>query len=205
MNTINNKIYIGCHKTDDKNDDYMGSGTLLKRAYNKYGEAHFKKEILFDCENEEEMFSIEEDLVNEEFVSRLDTYNVALGGKCGSWYYANKQGLNNKNDNGKKGGEVTKKLLEDEEYKKEFQEKVSNGLKLYFSENESWWNGKKHSNETKKKIGKANSVHQKGEKNVNFGKCWVHHIAKKQSKMVVLEELNQWISKGWEKGRKLKF
>jgi hypothetical protein len=85
-NRINNKIYIGCHKTEDKDDGYMGSGVILKRAYEKYGETHFEKEILFECKTEDEMFSIEEDIVNEEFVARLDTYNIALGGKCGSWY-----------------------------------------------------------------------------------------------------------------------
>jgi len=31
-NTINGKIYIGKHSTDDLKDDYMGSGKILYKA-----------------------------------------------------------------------------------------------------------------------------------------------------------------------------
>jgi hypothetical protein len=195
-NRINNKIYIGCHKTEDKDDGYMGSGVILKRAYEKYGETHFEKEILFECKTEDEMFSIEEDIVNEEFVARLDTYNIALGGKCGSWYYSNKYGHNTKKskESGKKGGLLLREKLKDEEFAKEFSEKISAGMHLYYKYNDHAWIGRHHSEESKKKIGKANSIHQQGSKNSNYGNCW---IPKK--------DLKKWLDLGWKKGRKVKW
>lgn len=82
-NTINGNFYIGCHKTDDMNDGYMGSGQRLKYAKAKYGEQHFRKDILFEFTNPTDMYKKERELVNEEFVKRKDTYNIKLGGEGG--------------------------------------------------------------------------------------------------------------------------
>ena len=54
-NLVNGKIYIGQHQTYDLNDGYLGSGILLRRAIEKYGEENFKREILFECSSVEEM------------------------------------------------------------------------------------------------------------------------------------------------------
>lgn len=79
-NLINNKIYIGCHSTENIEDGYLGSGHLLKKAIKKYGKLNFKKEILFNANSKEEMLLLESALVNREFVERKDTYNVKEGG-----------------------------------------------------------------------------------------------------------------------------
>ena len=88
-NNVNNKIYIGKHQTENKDDEYMGSGKILKRAVEKYGLDKFTKEILFECNSLEEMNQKEAEIVDEEFVARLDTYNVKLGGQ-GGWDFCNK-------------------------------------------------------------------------------------------------------------------
>lgn len=79
-NKANGKIYIGAHKTDNMNDSYFGSGIHISRAIKKYGLDQFVKEILFQYDNEIEMYEKEREIVNEIFINRKDTYNIALGG-----------------------------------------------------------------------------------------------------------------------------
>jgi hypothetical protein len=80
INLINNKIYIGVHKTKDINDNYIGSGSLIKQAVKKYGIENFKKKILFVSQFECQAYKLEKLLVTEEFIKRDDTYNLKLGG-----------------------------------------------------------------------------------------------------------------------------
>ena len=61
---------------------------------------------------------------------------------------------------------------------------------------------RKHSEETKKKISKANSILQKGNKNSQFGTCWI--TKDDQNKKINKEELQSYIDNGWIKGRKMK-
>ena len=80
-NTLNNKIYIGAHSTEDINDSYMGSGIAIKKAQKKYGIEHFTKEILHVFDTREEMYEKEREIVDLEFINRPDTYNAGIGGK----------------------------------------------------------------------------------------------------------------------------
>lgn len=82
-NLINQKIYIGVHKTSDIHDGYMGSGILLKKAQKKYGIENFSRRILFEATSSEEMYKKEAELVTPEFIKRKDTYNLTPGGNGG--------------------------------------------------------------------------------------------------------------------------
>jgi len=75
-NRLNDKIYIGAHKTKDLDDGYMGSSRSLTEDIKKFGIKNFKKEILRYAKNSKEMYSIEAKLVTESFVKRKDTYNL---------------------------------------------------------------------------------------------------------------------------------
>lgn len=104
-NKINNKYYIGKHKTDNINDSYMGSGVYLKRAMKKYGKDNFIKEILFIFDNEISMNEKEKELV----LIGEDTYNLCAGGK-GGFDYINRNGLNKGSNNVMHRPEIAKKV-----------------------------------------------------------------------------------------------
>lgn len=80
VNLINGKYYYGVHSTDNIDDGYMGSGTLLKEAYKKYGVINFKKEILKYFTTRSECLAYEASVVNKSIVSDNECYNIALGG-----------------------------------------------------------------------------------------------------------------------------
>ena len=109
-NIINSKEYIGAHSTDNINDGYMGSGTLIRAALLKYGRKNFNKEILHVFDNEKQMYDKEAELVTEEYCLKENTYNIKPGGKGGTAYeqtleHRRKNSLANK---GKKRTEETK-------------------------------------------------------------------------------------------------
>lgn len=87
---MNNRIYIGkrTSRTHPLKDGYYGSGKLIKAAIKKYGKDTFSKEILHFCDSLDEMNEIEASIVTEEFVHRVDTYNMHKGGK-GGWEHIN--------------------------------------------------------------------------------------------------------------------
>ena len=59
-----------------------------------------------------------------------------------------------------------------------------------------YWLGKKHKEETKKKIGLASSKHQRGSGNSNYGKIWITNG--KETKRF---DKAKPIPRGWSKGR----
>lgn len=82
-NTLNEKFYIGKHKTDTIEDGYMGSGVALKAAYKKYGKEFFRKEILHYCDTESDMYALERRIVNEDMINDPKCYNMRIGGEGG--------------------------------------------------------------------------------------------------------------------------
>ena len=101
-NKINNKIYVGVHRTNvDIDDGYIGCGLYnsensikqfkkykFHNAVKKYGVSNFIRETLFEFEDTESgkklAYKKEAEIVNREFLKRSDVYNTCLGGKVPS-------------------------------------------------------------------------------------------------------------------------
>lgn len=94
-NKVNNKIYIGVHKTENPDvydyylgngiiakspKTYMNGGTLFTRAVKKYGVNNFYRQTLHIFDTLKEALDMEAFLVDEEFIERTDTYNMVVGG-----------------------------------------------------------------------------------------------------------------------------
>lgn len=158
-NILDGKYYIGKHKTKDLNDEYFGSGKLIKRAIKKHGIENFTKEILYIFQTEEEMNTKEKELVTLNEMS----YNLCPGGH-GGWGYVNSTGMNNKDHEN-----VGKILSEKNKGKKcphvsiMMKERHKNGLVKYDN-----FTGKTHTEEWKKK----HSDKMKDRVPWNKGKAW---------------------------------
>lgn len=80
-NLVNGKQYVGIRSHNNPEQDaYLGSGQFLKQAVAKYGVENFKKEILRVDMTALEANRAEREHVDDEFVKRTDTYNMARGG-----------------------------------------------------------------------------------------------------------------------------
>ena len=83
-NMVNNKIYVGVHKSDNiQSDQYLGSGEILNKSIAKYGRDKFKRQILYQFQTKEEAYTMERLIVDKQFVKRKDTYNIKFGGQGG--------------------------------------------------------------------------------------------------------------------------
>lgn len=202
-NNLNNKIYVGAHKTENRDDDYFGSGKVLARAIEKYGKEKFHKEILLECKTEEEMWQSEANIVDEEFVARDDTYNIKVGG-FGGFDYINKSKKNiyenhNRTENFRKSVSVGVKKWwreKSEEERKEYALKTSVQRRLYIEKNGNPFFGKKHTEESKEKMRKARVGRFGGENNPSYGTTWITNgINNKKVKK------DAEIPVGWKKGR----
>lgn len=180
-NLINQCYYIGLHKTDDLNDDYLGSGKRLLLAITKYGRDNFKRDILFVFSEPSQMEAKEAELVNEATLLDPLCYNLRLGG-IGGWDHVD-------------CGSAFRGRRHSEEAKAKIRSKRA--LQAPLSEDAirriSSYN---RSNETRKR---AISDAIKADRAAN-PRAWINKDGKIKHPLVC--ELDQWIQQGWNLGRK---
>jgi hypothetical protein len=201
-NLKNGRYYLGMHSTSKLDDGYLGSGTRLRRSIRKHGRENFKIEILEFFESREVLLEAEKRLITEDILKDPKCMNLKPGGSGG---FSNKEhqlkcslaGAYAENRI-QKSIEAYQQLIKNEEYRNWRFSNLKNGQILSNFDYKTFL-GKKHTELSKEKIGKANSIKQKGEGNSQYGSFWITNGV--ENKKV---KCKSDIPSGWYKGRKIK-
>lgn len=203
----NERYYIGMHSTDNLEDGYFGGGKRIKNSVKKHGKDAHRKEILEFFENRELLVDKEIKLINEELLKDPLCMNLNLGGE-GDIRWA-------RESRSKGAISANKKNWKDEEFIKKIKDSSSKTFKklwkdpyykeIFINAGKNSFRGKSHTDESKKKIGKANSIHQKGEGNSQYGKIWIYNEDLKINKKVNSDELENLINIGFKRGMKMEY
>ncbi len=172
-----------------KNDERYLSGELISAVKGHISVQDINNNIYRIYKNDERYLSGELITLNKGKVLVKDIKGNAL--------------LIDKNDERYLSGELLSyskdKVLVKDKYGNNFMINV-NDERYLSGELNHFWCGKKHSDESKRKIGEKNSINQIGEKNSQYGTCW---ITKEGKNMKIKKELlEDYLKNNWIKGRK---
>ena len=155
INNINHKTYVGQHKYYKSlliEDNYMGSGVILKKAQKKYGIENFTKEIITIAMSKSEANVLEKFYIaKERKENTYGCYNIADGGEGVSFWKGKHFSEEHKkriSDKMKNPSEETKKKMAEAKKGKHFSEEH----KKRISESAK---GRKVSEETRKRLSEA--------------------------------------------------
>jgi hypothetical protein len=179
------------HSTSNLEDGYIGSGKRLWNSINKHGRENHSIEILEWFPDRSSLKEREKELVNESLLQDPMCMNLAIGGGGG---FINRESA----AAGSRG--MNSKTWSDPEFVKRKKQQMSEISKRLHKEGKfryDGFTGKTHSEETKRKIGKANSEKQSGAGNSQYGTCWITN-GTKHKKIKKTDELPS----GWSYGRK---
>lgn len=196
---INGKYYIGMHSTDNLEDGYLGSGKRLWHSINYHGKENHEKVILEYCKNREQLKKREEEIVNEQLLSEDLCMNLKPGGSGGFVNEEHRKKFIESNNWGPSHERIKWLHDNDPKWLEEQKQKIKEGLKK-INFNFKTFVGRSHTEETKRKISEKNYFNQLGEKNSQYGTCWINNGA--ENKKIKKEEINNYLCNGWYKGRK---
>jgi hypothetical protein len=199
------KYYIGMHSTDDLEDGYFGSGKLISRSMKKYGAEKHSKEILEFLDSRISLKTRERELVNEEILDDPLCMNLKLGGD-GGWDASiarkNWQNPEYAAKISKAVSAINRKRYEDPAARQKLSEimKLERAKDLSRFKPKKDWTGLKHTEETKLKMRNSHKGLQDGEKNSQFGSCWVTDGVKPIK--IKKDKLSEYLENGYSRGRK---
>jgi len=190
INKINNKFYIGVHKTKDINDNYYGSGHKIKAAIQKHGKENFYKEILYVYTNKTDAFKKEKELVTEKLVRSSNCYNIKEGGS-GGFDHVRAAGLHRST----KGLKIIHNTITNKIKKvtlKELCIYLQNGWALGFSSIAL----QRMSNSGKVKI--QSVEHRKKNSEAKKNSIIMLNLKTNIKKFIKKEKINEYLNNGWE-------
>lgn len=212
---ITGKFYVGMHSTDNLDDGYLGSGKILGYSRRKYGDENHKKEIIEMCPTREALKLREKEIVNEHLLADPLNINLKYGGEGGFEH----QNLNAEvqRSKGIKGNAKMKVLrATDSAWVESTSANITSGLKASYAEGRvvtgcTVGEGLKEMQRRaqtpaaweKRKSTWTETKFQQGEKNSQFGTCWIHNH--QHAKKIKKEELEKFLVLGYQKGAKFKF
>jgi hypothetical protein len=200
---ITGNFYIGVHSTTKLDDGYLGSGKRLISSIEKHGEENHIREILEFFENREDAMKREREIVNEDLLKEEKCINLKKGGEGGLPNFTEEERKNFHTKGGRRVRQIlSQRHIDRIKIDSEYREKWINSVcetKLKRTGSKNGWKGRKHSEEWKKMISENNKIAQAGEKNSQFGTCWMTNG--KENKKI---PKNFDIPEGWRLGRKIK-
>ena len=209
VNLINGKYYFGVHKTENPNDDYLGSGVYIKRAVAKHGKENFRKDVLFIYLDPESAFGKEDELIRCYRGLDSQCMNLRKGGSGGfDWINSKRNQSWRVRAARKTNRSVALKKRSSTSYAETDKSRRAEHFRYTRTEMHQEraralgrsWAGKKHKLETRLAISVVAS-RRTGSKNNQFGTRWMSKEGVVQK--VTAEKTLELLKQGWVFGRKV--
>lgn len=210
---VTGKYYIGMHSTNDLQDGYMGSGKRLRYSIGKHGAENHTREILEFYFTREWLCEREAEIVCSELINDPLCMNLKVGGE-GGFDYINKNMTDDERVRvSKLGGSASvdffKENLEASTKRKAASRQINQdrliGMwgdnRAYMLEQSELGRSAALSDEARAKrfATFAATGHAQGEKNSQYGTCWVNDG--KTDKKIKKENIESYLETGWVRGR----
>jgi hypothetical protein len=188
------RYYIGMHSTDNLDDGYFGSGKKITRSIKKHGVSRHSKKILEFTQDRISLKLREKEIITEEMRGDPLCKNLAPGG--GGGFIDEEHKRKCCSAGGKVGGKIAGPIVGRMKSAKDASF-ISN-LQRYGVGNKPTFGfaHKRHSEKTKKQMSESGL----GEKNSQFGTCWVTKDSKPMK--IKKEQLDEYLANGYSRGRK---
>lgn len=202
-NKLTGEFYIGVHRTQNPNDNYLGSGKNIRTQVALYGPENFTKEILHVLNRRHDAYALEIKLIEPVLGTPL-CLNIHPGGK-GGFAYLGKEKLQEAAQASARA--IKERCVRDpvfaeaqrQQRRRNIELARENGTLTRTAANASAvWVGQHHTSETRSVMAQK----KRGASNPCHGTCWVLNPLTGVSQRIPQSELDSWITTGWVRGRR---